>query len=720
MSSVVWWVQARMALFNISVLWLLFQAAEARGGFKWLANIKSPTLINLHKQRVGQKFGDKKLVVITGTSSGLGLATTKALLRTEKYHVIGAVRNLEKMNVVAEVEGFNMSHFTPMLLELGSFDSLNKFVEELDEFRGDRPIDRLACNAAVYQPTLPYPKWTEDGHEQQLQINYLSHFLLSSKIMPMMEGSDDARIVMLGSVTGNDNTVGGGGVYPIADLKELEGLELGCKKPIAMMDGYNFNGAKAYKDTKLACMMTANMLHERFHRSTGIAFSSVYPGCIAETPLFREKRPWFRKLFPVFMKYITGGYVGEEEAGQRLFQVLHDPRCTKSGVYWSWNGGPREGRQDALEKGGQIVGAGGAGGGWDSIYENDQSDKVLNKELMMKLWQYSNEVTGAEWPEAYQPRSPCPTLKVIGAATSLLGMLEERARMEASRQGAGAELVSDRSVPKEVRRKQLEEMLMKLDKTPKDAETLEQDMLRTSGMAPDMHTSHLSDENLRPIAAHTSVDDLVAPELDDPDCDEMEQEPPQMIPGHELLGDTPVVFQPQNVMTMARVGQPLSEVASQANVFIKYKCRKGECKTCAVNIGGKWVCACQTKIPAQAPGQHFGVRVRPVTEAEKDAEKAAFFSPKSIRDGFFNNVFGMVGFAKEALTSDTDFEVRMEREKRIAELTAKRAKYDSTGLRGVHIAEQNDHKVGLKVASVAAIAGLMLAVAQSASAGSWH
>merc|ERR1719380_553181 len=105
--------------------------------------------------------------------------------------------------------------------------------------------------------------------------------------------------------------------------------------------------------------MTSNMLHSRFHRSHEIAFSSIYPGCIAETPLFREKRPWFRKLFPVFMKYITGGFVGEEEAGQRLFQVLHDPRCRKSGVYWGWNG--------ATEKEGQITGTGGAGGGWDSI-----------------------------------------------------------------------------------------------------------------------------------------------------------------------------------------------------------------------------------------------------------------------------------------------------------------------------------------------------------------
>ena len=34
-------------------------------------------------------------MVITGTSSGLGKATTKALLRSGDYHVIGAVRDLE-------------------------------------------------------------------------------------------------------------------------------------------------------------------------------------------------------------------------------------------------------------------------------------------------------------------------------------------------------------------------------------------------------------------------------------------------------------------------------------------------------------------------------------------------------------------------------------------------------------------------------------------------
>jgi len=184
-----------------------------------------------------------------------------------------------------------------------------------------------------------------------------------------------------------------------------------------MFDGYEFDGAKAYKDSKLCLMMMSNLLHNKYHRQTGIAFSSIYPGCIAESPLFREKRAWFRKYFPVFMKFITGGFVSETEAGQRLMQVAHDPRCSKSGVYWSWNGGPREGREASLDTGGQIAGAGGAGGGWDSIYENDQSDKVLDIELGVELFQHASTVTKAEWPSAKQAVSPCPTLRVIGAIT---------------------------------------------------------------------------------------------------------------------------------------------------------------------------------------------------------------------------------------------------------------------------------------------------------------
>lgn len=401
-------------------------------GFKFMQNWKVPSLQHIRDQRVAAaKFGDKKLVVITGTSSGLGRKTAGALLRTGQYHVVGAVRDLDKMEVVAEMDGFDPELFTPMHVELNNFSSVHEFVDNLHEFKASKPVDRLICNAGVYQPSLPYAKWSVDGHEQQMQINYLSHFLLVSKLLEDLAKAPDPRCILVGSVTGNDNTVGGGGVYPIADLKELDGLKLGAKNPISMFDGYNFDGAKAYKDSKLCLMMTSNTLHDKYHKQTGIAFSSIYPGCLAESPLFREKRPWFRKNFPIFMKYITGGFVSEAEAGQRLFQVAHDPRCSKSGVYWSWNGGPREGRGEAaLENDGQILGGGGGGGGWDSIYENDQSDKVLNKELGLDLFKYSSIITGAEWPLANQPKSPCPTLAVVGSITKAANSAQEAKRME--------------------------------------------------------------------------------------------------------------------------------------------------------------------------------------------------------------------------------------------------------------------------------------------------
>lgn len=402
-----------------------------------MSSWKMPSYQDLQREEaIKERFGKKKLVVITGTSSGLGRKTAIALLRTGEYHVIGGVRDLDKMEAVAEVDGFPSADFTPMLCELNSFDSVKEFCENVQEFCMDKPVDRLICNAGVYQPSLPYPKWSKDGHEQTMQINYLSHFLMISKLLPSMMQSNDPRVTMVGSVTGNDNTVGGGGVYPIADLHELDGFEAGFTNPVAMADGYSFDGAKSYKDSKLCLMMLSNTLHAKYNKLTGISFSSIYPGCIAESPLFREKRTWFRQYFPIFMKFITGGFVGEEEAGQRLFQVAHDPRCTKSGVYWSWNGGPREGRgAEAVEKGGQISGGGGAGGGWDSIFENDQSAKVLDMDLAMNLFTYSTSITEADWPDMKQITSPCPTLQVIGGVSKYMIAKEEMKRIRADRPG---------------------------------------------------------------------------------------------------------------------------------------------------------------------------------------------------------------------------------------------------------------------------------------------
>ena len=325
-------------------------AAQRRNSFKFMSNFKMPTIQGqLREQKAGRSLAPRSWW--SSPAPPPDWARKAVAAAHGRYHVVGAVRDLDKMEAVAEIS-------TAMEVEL-NWPTRSKFCDELNTMKMGRPIDRLICNAAVYQPSLPYAR--RGRPQQQMQINFLSHFLMVS-LLDEIAMAPDPRVILVGSVTGNDNTVGGGGVYPIADLKQLEGLKAGFTNPVSMFDGYNFDGAKAYKDSKLCLMMLSNILHDKYHKQTGIAFSSIYPGCIAESPLFREKRPWFRKYFPIFMKFITGGFVGEEEAGMRLMQVAHDPRCSKSGVYWSWNGGPREGR-DALNTDGQISGGGGAGGG---------------------------------------------------------------------------------------------------------------------------------------------------------------------------------------------------------------------------------------------------------------------------------------------------------------------------------------------------------------------
>ncbi|KAL9190167.1 hypothetical protein ACHAXT_007378 [Thalassiosira profunda] len=339
----------------------------------------------------GVKIGNRKLTVITGASSGLGLNCAVALSKTGRHFVVMAVRDVEKGKRVAKEMGMPDNSYVVMKLELGSLQSVRDFVYNLKAFKSARPVDNLICNAAVYKPTDPEPAWTDDGFEQSMGINHFGHFLLANLMVDDMAKAKDARMCIVGSITGNTNTVGGGLVYPRADLGNLQGFEQGAKEPVAMADGKPFFGAKAYKDSKVCNMMTVSELHRRYHDSTGISFSSMYPGCIAETSLFREKRPWFRKAFPWFMKYVTGGYVGMEEAGERLAQVVDDPNCAKSDVYWSWNGGAQQvGR---WSEDGKPKGAGGSGG---EIFENAQSDAVRDRDVAKKMWDLSVEACGME------------------------------------------------------------------------------------------------------------------------------------------------------------------------------------------------------------------------------------------------------------------------------------------------------------------------------------
>ena len=116
---------------------------------------RAPLQMIFGAKTTGPSIGNKKLCVVTGTTSGLGRETVRALLNKQEYFVVCAVRDTKKMEEVAVREGFDLNSLKVIELDLASFDSTRKFISRLNDFKKSKKVDRLVCNAAVYQPSLP-------------------------------------------------------------------------------------------------------------------------------------------------------------------------------------------------------------------------------------------------------------------------------------------------------------------------------------------------------------------------------------------------------------------------------------------------------------------------------------------------------------------------------------------------------------------------------------
>ena len=259
--------------------------------------------------------------------------------------------------------------------DLADLDSVRAGAETLVASLG-RPLDALVINAAVYKPRLEQPERSPQGYEISMATNHLGQFLLIHLLLPDLERSShpSRRVVILGTVTANSKELGGKIPIPApADLGDLAGFKAGFQAPIAMANGKPFKPGKAYKDSKLCNMITTQELHRRLHGSTGIVFSSLYPGCVADSPLFRHAPQAFQKIFPWFQKNITGGYVSQAQAGERVAQVVADPAFSSSGVHWSWGNRQKQGGKQ---------------------FSQELSDKASNPGTAQAMWEESMKLVG--------------------------------------------------------------------------------------------------------------------------------------------------------------------------------------------------------------------------------------------------------------------------------------------------------------------------------------
>ena len=144
----------------------------------------------------------KGTVVITGASSGLGLATAKALATQGDWDVIMACRDFLKAERAAKRSGIPKENYSIIHLDLASLDSVRQFVDNFR--RSGQPLDVLVCNAAVYLPTAKEPTFTAEGFELSVGTNHLGHFLLSRLLLDDLKKSDypSKRLIIVGSITG--------------------------------------------------------------------------------------------------------------------------------------------------------------------------------------------------------------------------------------------------------------------------------------------------------------------------------------------------------------------------------------------------------------------------------------------------------------------------------------------------------------------------------------
>ena len=309
-------------------------------------------------------------VVITGTTSGVGLNATRALVNLG-WTVITANRSPQRAAAAADELDLPKERLRHVLMDLGDLDSVRRAVDALPD-----PIDGLVCNAAVYKPRLKRPERSQQGYEISMATNHFGHFLLVQLLLDRLKASTHPfkRVVILGTVTANSKELGGKIPIPApADLGDLSGFEAGFKEPISMASGKLFKPGKAYKDSKLCNMITTQELHQRLHQQTGITFSSLYPGCVADSPLFRNTPKAFQTIFPWFQKNITGGYVTQALAGDRVAQVVADPDFAESGVHWSWgNRQKKDGQQ----------------------FSQELSEKATDPETASRVWSLSKQLVG--------------------------------------------------------------------------------------------------------------------------------------------------------------------------------------------------------------------------------------------------------------------------------------------------------------------------------------
>ncbi|CAJ1959817.1 unnamed protein product [Cylindrotheca closterium] len=199
------------------------------------------------------------VVVITGCTSGIGLELSKLLSTKLGATIIGIGRSPNKLQSLRD-DGILQQAF------VADFTDLNAVATAARQMIDFVPkIDILINNAGLYAPTSWNYPTTKQGYDWTFGVNYLSHFLFTEKLKPMLNESVHPKVVHVTSITSFG--VPGTDLLTTAAVSD-KGLQAQLQPPLASQPGGNvgfmaFKEFRAYANSKLAQLLHARALARR-------------------------------------------------------------------------------------------------------------------------------------------------------------------------------------------------------------------------------------------------------------------------------------------------------------------------------------------------------------------------------------------------------------------------------------------------------------------------
>lgn len=143
-------------------------------------------------------LNNKKVVLVTGGTSGIGLGTIEYLLEQENYEIISLSRGDKNLSLAKEKLGSNSNKVTFLQGDISNIEDCKKIYNEVDSKYGK--LDGLVNSAGIIK-LGGIEEQTIEEWNNSININLTGIFVLTKTLLPLLKKGTNASVVNISSMS---------------------------------------------------------------------------------------------------------------------------------------------------------------------------------------------------------------------------------------------------------------------------------------------------------------------------------------------------------------------------------------------------------------------------------------------------------------------------------------------------------------------------------------